>query len=325
MKLSGRNQDRISKRLQHIAKYCPRDFARQPRPLSEYKDYKAREGRQFILYTGPVVLQGILDKQGHKHFLLLHAAIRALCHSKISPNLIKFAKLAIRKFVETCPRFYKLTFNSYNVHALLHLAEDAERLGTLDSFSAFPYENNMSFFSKYYRKPHRPLQQFAFRQAEREKREELKPSIVADLIKAFERHNNGPLPAGLPSHCVQYKKLQTKNFFINVNSLNDRCVIFTDCSMCIVRNIINVHNVYYLVVNKFKIVEDFYDVAISSSAVGVYVCSALSHDCTVQFLNALKAKCYLKPYWRVENDGSEVSVHEEDELIPNKYIVSILL
>lgn len=63
MKLSGRNQDIISKRLVHIAQYCPREFARKPRLLAEYKDYKATEGRQFLLYTGPVALQGIMEKQ----------------------------------------------------------------------------------------------------------------------------------------------------------------------------------------------------------------------------------------------------------------------
>jgi len=52
----------ISKRLQYLIQYCPRKFARKPKPLADYKDYKATEGRQFILYTGPVVLQGIMEK-----------------------------------------------------------------------------------------------------------------------------------------------------------------------------------------------------------------------------------------------------------------------
>jgi hypothetical protein len=327
MKLSSWNQNRVSKKFQQIARYYPQEFARKPRPLSEYKDYKATEGRLFILYTGPVALQDILDKQGFKHFLLFHAAIRALCHPKLSSTLIKFAKLALQKFVETCSRFYKLTFNSYNVHALLHLAENAEHLGPFDSFSAFSYENNISFFLKYYRKPHRPLQQFAYRQAEREKREEMKSSVMADSIKIFRRHNNGLLPDEIfSSRCVQYKKLQTKNFFINVDFLCDRCVILTDGSVCIVRNIIVVYNVYYLVLNKFQILEDLYDVAIPSLALGVYVCSTLFHNCTIQFLSEVKAKCYLMPYWRVEYDnGSDISVHEEDESISDKYIVSILL
>lgn len=45
------------------------------------------------------------------------------------------------------------------------------QLGSLDSFSAFPYENNMSNFRKYCRKTNFPLQQFSNRMAEIEARE----------------------------------------------------------------------------------------------------------------------------------------------------------
>ncbi|XP_011859368.1 PREDICTED: uncharacterized protein LOC105556865 [Vollenhovia emeryi] len=114
MKLSGRNQDFISKRSEHIARYCPREFARRPRSLADYKDYKATEGRQLILYTGPVALQGVMEKQGYMHFLLLHAAIRALCHSPTSQTLLLFAKLALDNFGHPSrqivrPRKYKTT------------------------------------------------------------------------------------------------------------------------------------------------------------------------------------------------------------------------
>lgn len=327
MKLSGRNQGQISKRLECIAQYCPREFSRKPRPLSDYKDYKATEGRQFTLYTGLVALRGIMDEQGYKHFLLFHAAIRALCSSPLSPTLINFAKLALEKFVETCPRFYKLTFLSYNVHALLHLAQDAERLGPLDTFSAFPYENNMTFFRTVYRKPHSPLQQFALRQAEREKREELKPPTVTNAIKVFQKHDNGPLlPTQLSSRCVQYKKLQTERFFIDVDSLGDRCIILNNRSICVVRNIVEIDDIYYLVLNKFQIVEDLYDVAVPSSALEIVVCSALSEDLAIATLNEVKAKCYLMPYWRVQSSiESDVSVDEGDEFVPDKFVVSSLL
>ena len=29
----------------------------------------------------------------------------------------------------------------YNVHGLIHIAEDVKRFGPLDSYSAFPFEN----------------------------------------------------------------------------------------------------------------------------------------------------------------------------------------
>jgi len=324
MKLSGRSQDVISKRLRHISRYCPREFARKPRALNDYKDYKATEGRQFILYTAPVAVQGILEKQGYRHFLLLHAAIRALCHSPISQTLLVFAKLALEKFVEKCPQFYKDTFLSYNVHALLHLAKDAEHLGPLDSFSAFAYENNIRFFRKYYRKPHRPLQQFFYRQFEKEKQEKLKPLVDNNILKVFQRHNEGPLPFRF--HGFQYKKLKTTSMFINVDSLSNRCCILHDLSVCIIHNIFEMDNIYYLVIKKFEIVEDFYDVGIPSSLIGVFKCSALSNNFNVVSLNEVKAKCYLMPCWTITDDeDSDPNIIEADEFIIEKYIVSVLL
>lgn len=325
MKLAGRNQNVISRRLEHIAQYCPREFARKPRSLSDYKDYKATEGRQFILYTGPICLRGMMEEQGYMHFLLLHAAIRALCHSSISQKLLFFAKLALEKFVEICPKLYKRTFLSYNVHALLHLSTDVEHLGPLDSFSAFPYENNISFFQKYYRKPHRPLQQFFYREAEKE-REKLKPLIDTNIIKLFGRHNKGPLPLEFLSHNSQYKKLKTRNMYINVDSLSDRCCILCDLSVCIVYNILEIDNLHYFVLRKFELVEDFYDVGIPSSFIGIFKCSVLCNNFKIVSINEVKAKCYLMPYWSINDDeGSDCSASETNEIIEGKYIVSVLL
>lgn len=190
-------------------------------------------------------------------------------------NIVAFCKTCsckLEKFVEKCPQFYKHTFLSYNVHALLHLTKDVERLGPLDSFSAFPYENNISFFRKYYRKPHRPLQQFFNREAEKEKREKLKPSIdTHNTIKLFGRHNKGPLSLGFSMHGFQYKKLKTRSIFISVDSLSDRCCILRDLSVCIVHNIFQMDNLNYLVVKKFEIVEDLYDVGVSPLHLSVFL------------------------------------------------------
>lgn len=263
--------------------------------------------------------------QGYKHFLLFHAAIRALCHSKTSSTLLYFAKLALEKFVEKCPHFYEYTFLSYNVHALLHLVQD-ERLGPLDAFSAFRYENNISFFRKLYRKPHRPLQQFSFRLAEREKREELRPPTYV-AIKVFGRHDKGPVPQAL-SCVIQYKKIRINcnSMFINIDSLGDRCILH-DSSVCIVRNILEIDNLYYLVINKFEIADDYYNVGISSSLIGIFTCSALSKDFNVIPLHEVKSKCYIMPCWKINNDEDSdcSSIIEGDRPMIGKYIVSVLL
>jgi len=83
---------------------------------------------------------------------------------------LNFANLALQKFVNRWENLYGSIFNSYNVHGLLHLTDDVRRLGPLDSFSAFPYENNIMIFRKYCRKPGLFLQQIANRMAEIEPR-----------------------------------------------------------------------------------------------------------------------------------------------------------
>jgi hypothetical protein len=47
----------------------------------------------------------------------------------------------------------------YNVHGLLHLAADAKLHGCLDTFSAFPYENELKSIKCLVRKAEVPLSQ----------------------------------------------------------------------------------------------------------------------------------------------------------------------
>ncbi|XP_070169777.1 uncharacterized protein [Polyergus mexicanus] len=165
-KLSGRSISIMCARLNTLKEYCPSNFSRRPRSLDACSKYKATEFRQFLLYTGIVVTYGILDDQLYKHFLFLHVAIRILVSNSPSKLQLRFAELALQKFVQRSKNLYGSTFNSYNVHGLLHLTNDVRHLGKLDSFSAFPYENNMTIFRKYCRKPGLSLQQFFNRMAE---------------------------------------------------------------------------------------------------------------------------------------------------------------
>ena len=60
------------------------EFNRKSRLLLEAKRWKATEFRQFLFYTGPVVLRKILNNDRYINFLCLHVAIIILASSKYS-------------------------------------------------------------------------------------------------------------------------------------------------------------------------------------------------------------------------------------------------
>jgi len=85
LKLKPSDIKLISDKLIEMQQYTPKDFARKPRALSEFLNWKATEFRQFLLYTGPVVLKSVLKSDNYDHFIILHVAISIL----VNPELIK--------------------------------------------------------------------------------------------------------------------------------------------------------------------------------------------------------------------------------------------
>jgi len=77
--LSSQKIKNISKFLRDIRPFIPREFARRPRELEDYTQWKATEFRQFLLYIGPVILQKELQAEIFNHFVCLHVAVRILC------------------------------------------------------------------------------------------------------------------------------------------------------------------------------------------------------------------------------------------------------
>lgn len=53
----------VNSDLKNLKTYMPLEFYRLPRPLNDVEYWKATELRNFILYTGPVVLKGKLKKK----------------------------------------------------------------------------------------------------------------------------------------------------------------------------------------------------------------------------------------------------------------------
>ena len=144
VKLSSGQILQISEKLISLRSFIHSEFARRPRSLMELDRWKAMELRQFLLYTGPVVLKYVLPPRLYKHFLTLSIAMSILLMQDDAKRVlyVDYAAKLLHHFVFNCEILYGETFLVYNVHSLLHLADDAQYFKTnLDNVSAFSYEN----------------------------------------------------------------------------------------------------------------------------------------------------------------------------------------
>lgn len=170
-------------------------FSRYPRGLNDLPRWKATEHRLFLLYSGPVVLKGILNDECYKHFICLHICFRILLTPDINIELVDFSEKLLIYFVDRFEKLYGKHFVSHNVHGLLHIVDDYRKFGFLDRCSCFPFENYMKVLKKMVRKHEKPLEQVIKRYEEI--LEFCKPELVIPStnikIKLMKPHNEGPL------------------------------------------------------------------------------------------------------------------------------------
>ena len=96
-RFSAASKENVSVYLVSLRQCVPCDFARRPRGMEEVEYWKANEFRQFLLYTGCVVLKNNLPTELYQNFMLLCVAIRLL----LVPNIenITWAQQLLNNFV----------------------------------------------------------------------------------------------------------------------------------------------------------------------------------------------------------------------------------
>ncbi|EFN72002.1 hypothetical protein EAG_06099, partial [Camponotus floridanus] len=155
-RLSVAQIELVSILLVKFQKCIPIEFARKPRELYIVLRWKGTEFRLFLLYIGPIVLKNVLNKQKYIHFLEFHFAMRIL----LNPNLCKkqelrqFAKSLLKHFVQSTAILYNQNFITHNFHNNIHITDDADYFidklddFSLDTVSAFPFENYMQIIKR---------------------------------------------------------------------------------------------------------------------------------------------------------------------------------
>ena len=90
IKISKGQISEMNARMISLRKSIPNCFARKPRSFDEIDRWKATELRQFLLYTGKIVLKGIIPDDQYQHFLVLNVAINLLLGERKRETCYKY-------------------------------------------------------------------------------------------------------------------------------------------------------------------------------------------------------------------------------------------
>lgn len=282
----------ISEKLIYCSKFIPVEFNRKPRCLSELARWKATEYRMFLLYVGPFVLKDILPRSLYENFLVFHSAITILCSNKhISELGINLAQELLLIFINHSKSVYGLHFLVYNVHMLCHICDDVRLFGTLDEYSAFPFENHLKSLKKLVRSPNKPLQQIVRRLKEMES---LKLYSFSSKITVSDQFYSGPLPEENVYEC--YKKLIYKKYTLYVaESREVDCYCLTkDKKVFKIHNILKNHTLF-IYGKEFLNYQPFFEYPFNSVAIDVMVVKNYSRFKLIP-VNDILTKCVVIHY-----------------------------
>ena len=147
-----------------------------------------------------------------------------------------YARQILVQFVQHFSNLYGQDMVVYNVHNLIHLANDAFLHGSLDKISAFPFENSLQKILRDVRKPSLALQQVIRRWHEEVKNRKqeffTRPTGKPHVGK---EHQGGTVPP-FYKFDKQFKEASMNGFDIKLNC-KDNCVSFSE-EVGLVRNIL---------------------------------------------------------------------------------------
>jgi len=297
-KLSQGLLSAISERLVSIQPFISREFSRKPRSLSEHKLWKATELRLFLIYTGPVIVKGLLAPEVYSNFLDLSVAIRILLTPDLVQCYVEYCSQLLKYFVESFCNLYGKDQIVYNVHSLIHLCDDARQFGALDSVSAFRFESFLGRLVKLVRRPQQPCAQVVRRLLER-------PSLATLDVKHSRGHHStwkkphmeGPVTLTL-KHCRQFKQYNAQQYFMSTSE-GDNCFSVMG-RIGLVKNILREREDEsengWVLFEEFTVVESFFSDPLDSQDVFVYFVSKLAGIRNVYSLNDVASKYVLLPY-----------------------------
>lgn len=288
-RLPSRDVNKISDELVNMRSYIPKEFARKPRSLKEVDRWKATEYRQFLLYTGQVVLRDVLSDTIYSNFLLLSTAVSILVSPSLSSTHSDYANSLLHSFVGHFSDIYGRDQVVYNVHGLTHLAQDAKNFGSLDNISAFPFENFLGKLKRFVRKPSDPLAQIIRRISEESSCHQ-EPKNVPQFRK---EHCRGPVPVGMMV-CHQYDEIKMDKFTVSTKSSDNTFLICGN--VCSIQNIIQCQDDIYIAYKQYKATNPFFTYPMNSRFLHIVTSSVIDSEIRFTKIVNISQKCLALPY-----------------------------
>lgn len=257
------------------------------------------------MYVGVVVLKNNLTYEHYQHFLTLFCAI-TICESRVYHHLLPLARELLKHYVENFRFIYGEAYMTSNVHNLLHLVDDVEYLGELQTFTAYPFENMLGIIKRLIRSGYCTLNQVAKRLlefavvAEPIDEDELTPDFPAQERIILSKQNSGEnVPRRFKTspnkELLFYFRVDFSSFSLSTDKVN-MWFLTTEEEVVYLKNIISVDKnktlLYGVVVEEKR---DFFDLPIGSSVLNIF---AADHDFSNEniegkLFDTAKIKCKL--------------------------------
>lgn len=254
---------------------CPQvtfEFKRRPRSLDNFERFKATEFRLFLLYIGPIVMKYHLPAIYYNNFLKFHVAIRILSDPVDCIKNNSLAKELLNDFVKEFSVLYGEHTITFNLHNLIHVADDVINFGHFDSYSAFKFENYMQVLKKRVRKGSQPLKQLINRIREEE-----------SMTESF-----GYKVSTFPDYKIQlkdksYTSVLLKEHKLSIRSPNNFCLVQN--KIVKITKIENTINGVLFTGEPVKKLEPFFTNPIDSSFLKIYSTENIQFESEIKFQN----------------------------------------
>lgn len=212
----------------------------------------------------------------------MHVAITIMSNEKHIDHYLEYAKTLLEYFVKTFIILYGKENASTNIHHLLHLHDDVVKFGTLQEFSAFPFENYLQSILKMVRKNSKALEQIVCRISEQKSCVTGNKCQILNSVEPHLQnpHFNGPLVNESNSdlnNTSQFSKVAFGKYILKTKE-PDNCCSLIDETIIVIKNFISNEEGNFVIGCKYNNSRtDFYSEPCKSSKLGIYLVNNLEN------------------------------------------------